>query len=280
MLLDLKRTLVFLDCESTGTNPKTDRVVQIALLFFDPDKTQREWQSLVNPLTTIPQEAIDIHGITNKETDRGPTFLEIAPFLLQWLDNCDLAGYNLKRFDIPLLQEEFARVQLYFDLKGRSIIDVQQIFFKKEPRTLEGAVNFYCSNLQFGRAHDAMTDTKATAEVFDSQLQRYTVDIPRTVEELHEWAKPDNWVDDEGKLKKGADGRELLAFGKWNGYTLQEVAFQAPDYLQWILDSDFSEGLKQKIKVALVQVTDNKVVEESTTEVELDKWVDTQVIPK
>ena len=61
--------------------------------------------------------------------------------IINFIKNCDLAGYNLIKFDIPLLAEELLRSKIEFNLKNCNIIDVQNIF-KIRKRTLEILINF------------------------------------------------------------------------------------------------------------------------------------------
>ena len=88
------------------------------------------------------------------------------------IKDCDLAGFNSNRFDIPLLAEEMLRADMDFDMKGRVAIDVQTIFHKMEKRTLSAAYKFYC-NKSLENAHSAEADTLATYEVLKAQLDRY-----------------------------------------------------------------------------------------------------------
>ncbi|MCE3229995.1 MAG: polymerase subunit epsilon, partial [Bacteroidetes bacterium] len=126
----------------------------------------------INPEMPIPEKVSKIHGIYDKDIADSPTFKQAAPELLRFIGNSDFAGYNSNKYDIPLLAEEFLRVEADFDLKGRRLIDVQNIFHFMEPRNLSAAYRFYC-NSTLENAHTAEADVKATFEIFKAQLSKY-----------------------------------------------------------------------------------------------------------
>ena len=172
MKLNLRNPLVFLDLETTGINIVTDRIVEIALLKISPDGTEEEKEMRINPEMPIPSHASKVHGIYDDDVKDEPTFKAVAKSLAKFMEGCDLAGFNSNRFDIPLLAEEFLRVDVDIDFKKRKFIDVQAIFHKMEKRTLAAAYKFYCQQ-ELIDAHSAMADTKATYEVLKSQLDVY-----------------------------------------------------------------------------------------------------------
>src|SRR5574338_735528 len=173
-MLQLTKPIAFIDLETTGTNLGSDRIVEIAIVKILPDGTKSVKRKIINPEMPIPAGASDVHGITDDMVKDAPTFRQAANELKQMLDGCDIAGYNYNRFDIPLLMEEFLRVQVDFDMKGRRMIDVQKIFHQMEQRTLSAAYKFYC-NKKLEGAHSAEVDAAATYEILLSQLERYPV---------------------------------------------------------------------------------------------------------
>src|SRR5882757_2361780 len=144
-MLQLTRALAIIDLETTGVNLGTDRIVEIAIVKIMPDGKKQVKRKLINPEMPIPPASTEIHGITNEMVKDAPSFKQVANELKQYLDNCDLAGYNSNRFDIPMLAEEFLRIGMEFDGKGRKLLDVQKIFHMMEQRTLSAAYRFYCN---------------------------------------------------------------------------------------------------------------------------------------
>lgn len=245
--MNLTRPLVFFDLETTGPDASTARIVQIACVKRRPDGTTSEWERLINPGCPIPPEATAVHGITDAMVASAPTFEAIAPTLLTSLAGCDLGGFNVRRYDIPLLQAEFARVGMDFAMTGRAIVDAMALFHFKEKRDLSAAVRFYCGR-EIEGAHNAMADVKATIGVFNEQLARYS-DLPSDVAGLHDVCAGDA-VDLEGKFA-WKDGEATLTFGKNKGRSLKWLAANDASFLRWTLGADFGVEVKHIIKAAL-----------------------------
>jgi DNA polymerase-3 subunit epsilon len=249
MHLELDRPLVVLDLETTGTDPARDKIVEIAVVRLEPGGNRSARTRRINPECPIPPDATAVHGIRDEDVREEPPFPRIARSLLEFLEGADLAGFNLRRFDGPLLEREFRDCGLDLQLDRRRIVDVMTIFHRMEPRDLSAAVRFYLGREHEG-AHGAESDTDATIDVLEAQLERYS-DLPRTVEELDKWSRSrKDAVDEQGKFVRRHD-EILFAFGKHQGRSLRDVAREAPDYLQWIVSSDFPEDAKQLVKRAL-----------------------------
>ncbi len=250
MNITLKRPLVFFDLETTGVNPFEDRIVQIAIIKLFPDGTEEEQQWLINPGIPIPKEVTAIHGISDEMVKTAPRLGDIAQELVRIFADADIGGYNVKNFDIPLLQQEFHRVGIVLDTEQLAVIDPMQIFRIKEPRTLEAAYEKYCGKTHTN-AHNAMADTRASLEVLYGQLAAYP-DLPKNVEELYLacYPKDPNAYDAEGKLRM-IDGKLVINFGKNKGKTLQELALNDPGYLEWILAGSFSDKIKSAVRQIL-----------------------------
>ncbi len=161
MKLNLKRPIVFFDLETTGVDASKDRIVEISMIKVMPDGTEDTRTRRINPGMPIPAEATAVHGITDADVADEPKFAQVAKSLEEFIRGCDFGGFNSNRFDLPLLVEEFMRAGLSVDLKRRKFIDVQNIFHKKEQRTLVAAYKFYCDK-ELEDAHSAEADTRAT----------------------------------------------------------------------------------------------------------------------
>lgn len=237
MELQLHKPVCFFDLETTGTNVVTDRIVEIAILKIHPDGSEDAKTWLVNPEMEIPAEAIAIHGITNEKVADAPTFQQIAKEIYSWVRDSDLAGFNLDRFDIPLLAEEMLRAGVDFDMKNMHSIDVQTIFHKMEQRTLSAAYQFYCKKHLDG-AHSAAADTKATYEVLKAQLDRYP-NLENNVKSLSEFSSRKQAADFAGFIVYDDDGDEAFSFGKHKGKKVTQIMETEPGYFGWILNADF-----------------------------------------
>ena len=242
MKLQLTRPLVFFDLETTGTNISNDSIVEISLVKLMPDGQVLEKTRRINPEMHIPEEATAIHHITDEDVAKEPTFRQVANSLAQLLTGCDIAGFNSNRFDVPLLDQEFERAGIDFDISRARMIDVQTIYHKKEPRTLVAAYRYYCGKELEG-AHGALADTRATMEVLLAQLERYD-DVPTEVGALAEYASANRNVDIAGRLVFDEKGREVINFGKYKGKLAEEVLAKDPGYYSWIMQGDFPRNTK------------------------------------
>lgn len=243
-MLQLKKPLAFIDLETTGVNLGLDRIVEIAIVKILPDGTKSVKRKLLNPEMAIPKASSDIHGITDEMVKDAPTFRQVAHELKQMLDGCDLAGYNSNRFDIPLLMEEFLRVQVDFDMKNRKLLDVQNIFHKMEPRTLGAAYKFYCNKALEG-AHGAEVDASATHEILEAQLERYPA-LGNNVDTILKTIGEDVIVDFARRFIM-ENGTEVFNFGKFKGRPVADVLKSEPQYYDWMMKGDFPQHTKQKL---------------------------------
>ena len=248
--LKLDRPLAVLDIEATGTAVRADRVVELAVLRLEPDGQEKLKTWRVNPGVPIPHETTLIHGISDADVANCPRFPDIVNEVDQFLAGCDLAGYNLGRFDIPMLQEEFLRCGKPFDVEGRRVIDAQTIFHRREPRDLTAALAFYCGELHVD-AHGAEGDVRATLRVLQGQIKKYP-DLPRDMDQLHELCNPRDprWVDRVGRLKWSA-GEVVLNFGKKKGVKLRTLIKDDPNFVKWLLRSDFPRDMQETVANAL-----------------------------
>ena len=244
--MQFKRPIVFLDLETTGINTRMDRIVEISVIKLNPDYTELEKAVRVNPGVPIPRAASDVHHITDEDVADEPTFDRYAKSFLDFIMGCDIGGFNVIRFDIPLLQEEFKRCNLTWDLTGINLLDSMVVFHKKEPRDLEAAYLKYCG-LSLDGAHQAVTDARAAKDILLGQIQYYD-DLGENVEDIHEFCNPrnPNWIDEKGNLINTQDGPSF-GFGQYNGQLVSEVAKNDPGYLRWILGQDFDPKVQETI---------------------------------
>lgn len=238
MKLNLTRPLAFLEIQATALEAgqraqkiKTSRIEAIGILRVDPDGaggvlcSSDYW--MTNPLQFDPASA-EADGRIQ------PTpFAQIATPVRLFLDGCDLAGFNLRRFDLPLLAEEFARAgHLDFPEDDVNVVDVQTIFHAKERRDLASAVRFYLDKEHTER--HAAGDALLTWQVFQRQLERYD-DLPGSVSDLAEFC---------GQGKDIADFAGLLYFGAegltWNfGKHKDKAVSSDASYATWFLNDQF-----------------------------------------
>jgi DNA polymerase-3 subunit epsilon len=248
--LKLERPLAVLDLETTGKDPKTDHIVEISVRVLHPDGREVHRVRRLNPGVPIPPEATAVHGITDADVAAEPRFAQVAAGLLKLLDGCDLAGYNLEKFDLRLLYAEFRRAGRTLPLDGRAVVDVMRLFHLCEPRDLSAAVKHFLRR-DHVHAHSAEADTQATAEVLDAMLVRYP-DLPRTVAELQQLLKSPNTVDSSGAFIR-VNGEVRCTLPKHRGRPLDFVAATDPRYLEWMLAEPFFDDTKALVREALAR---------------------------
>lgn len=238
MELKLKKPVAFIDLETTGINIITDRIVELSVLKIHPGGKEEWFESRINPGMPIPPKSTAIHGITDKDVESAPRFNEIAKRLANFLEGCDLAGFNANKFDIPVLAEEFLRINIDFDFRKRRYVDVQVIFHKKEQRTLGAAYLFYC-NKRLENAHSSNADTQATYDILKAQLDRYP-DLENDIEKLSVYSAYNSSADFVGRIVYDENGAEIFNFGKYKGISVEKVLKDDPSYYSWMMNGDFS----------------------------------------
>lgn len=271
MKLNLTKPLIVFDLETTGLDLVKDRIIQISYIKVYPDGKEERSNQFVNPERSIPQEVVDITGITDADVANAPTFKMLATDLANKFQGCDFAGFNSNHFDVPMLTEEFLRAGIDFDFSKCNLIDVQTIFHKMERRNLAAAYKFYCGRKMEDDfvAHKADQDTEATYRVLQGELDMYAPgkqeeperQLNNDMNELAEFSKLNNNVDFAGRIiwkeMKDANGnvltdsdgnprmQEVFNFGKYKGWSVAEVLNRDPGYFSWMLSSDFTYNTKQ-----------------------------------
>jgi len=258
MNLKLTKPLAFFDLEATGINVIADRIVEISIIKLNPNGTEEVMTEKINPTIPIPKEVSEIHGIYDEDIKDAPTFKERAKDFDRFLKGCDLSGFNLIRFDVPMLVEEFLRAGIDFSIENRSIVDVQRIFHLMEPRNLSAAYKFYC-NSTLENAHSAEADTRATMEVLLSQVDKYKgvkikdaksekeiEPVTNNVKELHQLSTY-SFADLVGRIAYNSKREEVFNFGKYRNKKVTDVFKSDPSYYDWIMKNDFALSTKKKL---------------------------------
>jgi len=257
MKLNLKIPLCFFDLETTGINITQDRIIEIAVIKVMPNGEVIRKSNFVNPTIPISPESIAIHGITNEQVADKPTFKEIAKEYVKFFEGADLAGFNILKFDVPLLVEEFLRAGVDFDYSRKKLIDAQKIFHMMEKRTLSAAFKFYCGK-DMTDAHSAEADTQATMDVLFAQIERYenqevtdglgnTVGVIKNdMEELNKLTATE-MVDLAGRMVRNDKGEPVFNFGKHKNKPVQSVFKEEPSYYDWMMNGDFPLDTKRRL---------------------------------
>ena len=244
--LQLTRSIVMLDLETTGLDVETDRILEIAMVRIYPKLQQLERMNLhtyLNPEIPIDPEATAVHGISIDDVRDKPTFRAIAPQVVRMLIDADVMGYNARAFDVPILQRQLKECGHTWDLEGVRIVDPMRIMKAQEqPYTLAAALHRYTGREPVD-AHSAYADVMTTAEVLRAQIRRYGA---CTVDALVLAARKPNWLDDDGKILDDC-GTAVFGFGGHQGEPLCDHL----DYCHWMLGKDFPDDTKRVIREVL-----------------------------
>lgn len=248
--LTLDRPLVILDLETTGLNVDTDRIVELGAVKIRPrpgDTTA--FQSRFNPGIPISPDATAVHGIRDADLAHEPKFRDKAPMLLDSLTDVDLAGYNLKRFDVKILAAEFLRAGFQWT-PGR-LVDCFGIWTQKERRDLAGAVRRFAPAF-IGEAggHTAVGDVLAVAAVLAGQVDQFftgnlKVSYPPNVAALVDaGTDPDEIDGGDGKIA-WRNGVPTITVGKHAGTPVKSLP---SNYVEWLVfRSEFPDSVKRLV---------------------------------
>lgn len=249
--MELKNALIALDVESTGVWVEKDKIIEIALIRYEIDGSKKTYHKKINPGIPIPAVIEKLTGITNEEVKSAPYFNQIAKEIFAFIGTADFGGFNLERFDLPLLEREFSEAGIKFEWKERKCYDAQKVYHLNEKRDLSAAYKFYCGKDLVG-AHSALADTEAVLEILEQQVIQYgegRKDIG--VLDQFEYTAHMDFYDSERKFCWW-NGKLYPMFGKYARKTcLEDIVKTDSGYLYWVLKSNFSEGIKSIIKSAL-----------------------------
>lgn len=241
--------MIAFDVETTGKNPETDQIVEISMCLYETGR-ERTYHRLVKPGIPITRGAQAVHGISMEDVADAPGFADIADDVEQFLDRADvLVGYNV-RFDIRVVESEFARIGREIDLGSRLVVDPYRIWQSLEPRTLSDAYRRFVGG-ELENAHSAEHDVQAAVNVLRGIRRTFNLE-ETSWEELARMSNPgrDTWIGNTNHFVWSHE-QVIVNFGKYNGRPLLEVAERDRGYLEWIKRSDFPAHVQNLCKGAL-----------------------------
>jgi DNA polymerase-3 subunit epsilon len=168
------------------------------------------------------------------------------------------------KFDVPMLVEEFLRVDVNFETKNRKLIDAQRFFHLMEKRNLSAAYKFYCDK-NLDNAHSADADTLATLEVFEAQVKKYeNMEVndnlgkkigtfQNDMDALHNLTFS-KMADLAGRLVDNHKDEVVFNFGKHRGKPVSEILKREPSYYDWMMKGDFTRDTKRRLTEIKLQL--------------------------
>ena len=257
MKLNLKVPLCFFDLETTGINISQDRILEIAVIKVMLNGDMLRKSNILNPTIPISKESTAIHGLSDDDVRDKPTFKDVAKDYAKFMEGADLSGFNILKFDVPILVEEFLRAGVDFDYSRKRIIDAQKIYHMMEKRNLATAYQFYC-NKELENSHSAEADTQATMEVLFAQVEKYENQIVKDglgntigvikndMEDLNRLTSSD-LIDLAGRMVRNGKGEAMFNFGKHRNKAVLTVLKDEPSYYDWMMNGDFPLDTKRKL---------------------------------
>lgn len=234
--MKMKKSIVFFDLETTGLSVTSDKIIEISMIKENPDGTTEELYSKFNPYPVlVSKEAEAVHGMSAEDLINEPSFADKASDIIAFFEGCDIGGYNIIHFDLPLLFEELARSGKIYDFKKHTIYDSYKIWTKSETRTLSGAVKRYLGE-SHEHAHQAKADVEVTARILKKQIEEYAAQYGSAEEMAIQTAELSNKIDLSGKFGKNAEGQVIITFGKHKDKTIQQIYSDDNGYLKWMFE--------------------------------------------
>ena len=168
-------TFISFDTETTGLDPKTDRVLEVAVVKFRDGQLleQRSW--LINPGIPIDPLSTDVHGITDEMVASQPRFAAIYPDFQSFIKGSVLIAHNAP-FDINFINAEMGRLPDSTIIPENDIVDSLRLIRKWYPKLPSYRLSAIAETMDIpsGNFHRASDDAIALAGCFIKALQQHT----------------------------------------------------------------------------------------------------------
>ena len=247
-VLEGHKVLAF-DLETTGISTNNDRIVQIALIGADVDGSPIHYEVLINPQRPIPSGASNVHGIYDSDVRTKPVFKNSANEIAQLMNGAVVVGHNARKFDMPLLQNEFYRCGVS-PPKPEAILDTLEAVRRlKIARPHNLGAQCARHGIDLSNAHDAAADAAASLLLLWKLMRDHPASFRRSISEIEEWLINGEVRKDESELGRALsdlqsldnngrikiDGEAyILAFGRHRGKDLLAVEREDPQYVNWL----------------------------------------------
>jgi DNA polymerase III subunit epsilon len=160
---------VTLDLETTGLNPLDGhKIIEIGCVeLMNNFPTGNTWQTYINPKRNIPQEAFEVHGLTEEFLENKPFFKDTIDDFLNFIKDSDLIIHNAK-FDMKFINYELEANNLNPISNNKVIdtIDIAKKIFPGQSNSLDALCKRYKINLEKRKFHGALLDAELLAEVY------------------------------------------------------------------------------------------------------------------
>ena len=154
---------VCIDLETTGLDPKTDKIIEIGVVRVENNAVAEEWETFVNPDRRLEERIIELTGIRDEQLSAAPMIEEVLPTLLEIVGDHPLLGHSVM-FDYSFIKKAAVNRRMTFEKDGIDTLKIARKYLTElESRSLGYLCEYYgiCHN-----AHRALCDAKATVELY------------------------------------------------------------------------------------------------------------------
>jgi DNA polymerase-3 subunit epsilon len=225
-----KQLFICLDCETTGLDPRQDRIVEVAAVLFNSEEIFGQFESLVDPECVIPESSIAIHHITPEMVAGKPKIQELIPELLKFIGNHIIIGHGVG-FDVEAIASSADRASLPCVLRNNKIMDtlrLARLYGESPVNSLEKLRQHF--NIEAEGAHRAMSDVIVNVDVFKYLCKKF-----RTTEQVFD------------VLSRPILMR-TMPLGPHKGRQMKDIPLE---YLRWAANKDFDQDLLYSLRSEL-----------------------------
>ncbi len=161
---------VCIDLETTGLNPKTDKIIEIGAVKVVDGRVMDTFSTYVNPGRKLEERIVELTGITQEQVDKAPEITQVMPGLVEFLENLPLLGHRVL-FDYSFLKKAAVNQKFTFEKQGIDTLRIARCFLPElERRSLE----YLCRHYEIPHhAHRALADAEATVALYQKLVEEF-----------------------------------------------------------------------------------------------------------
>ena len=202
-------SIVALDIETTGLDPRSDSIIEIGAIRFNDRRVEEEFSTLINPQRGIPEFITRLTGITNPMVQNSPILADVLPELVDFVADLPILGHNVK-FDIGFLREQ----GLFHHNETLDTYDMASVLLPSAGRYNLGALGQYLG-IPYPATHRALDDAKVTHAVFQRMSENALLLPLEILAEIVRMSEQMDWgADYIFRQALRQRGRELSTPGK------------------------------------------------------------------
>lgn len=161
---------VCIDLETTGLDPKRDKIIEMGAVRVDNNQITAQWESFVNPGRKLEERIVELTGIRDEQLVDAPKIEQILPEFLDFISDRVLLGHSVL-FDFSFLKKAAVNERMSFERQGIDTLKIARKYLQNlESRSLEHLCKYYGIPHS---AHRALEDAKATVVLYGRLAQDF-----------------------------------------------------------------------------------------------------------